>query len=163
MLIENSETIHRVLNSLDRLLSSYSGRQCVLQVDDHDVDLPIECDDDYWDHVNPSLAFKQPPHKPSEVAYFNSYIKLMDILAYAMRAIYSVKKPLNGQNVAYLDQKIVMDLDSALNNWMDSVPDHQTNRRQRSLPWPYVQMLLVRVVTSWRFKAERRCHFLHYM
>ncbi|KAG6853776.1 hypothetical protein C0991_001487 [Blastosporella zonata] len=113
-----------VLNSLDRLLSSFSGRQCVLQVDDHDVDLPIECDDEYWDDINPSLSFQQPPDKPSVIAYFNCYIKLMDILAYAMRAIYSVKKPLNGQNVAYLDQQIVMDLDSALNHWMDEVPDH---------------------------------------
>ncbi|KAG6919334.1 hypothetical protein DXG01_006880 [Tephrocybe rancida] len=90
----------------------------------HDVDLPIECDDEYWEHTDPALAFQQPPGKPSVIAYFNCYIRLMDILAYAMRAIYSVKKPMNEHPVTYLDQKIIMDLDSALNNWMDSVPDH---------------------------------------
>ncbi|KAG6828005.1 hypothetical protein H0H92_009697 [Tricholoma furcatifolium] len=115
-----------VLNSLDRLLSSYSGRQCALQVEDHDVDLPIECDDEYWDHPDPALAFKQPPDRPSAIAYFNCYIKLVDILAYTMRAIYPVNKltPLDGQAMTHLDQKTVMDLDSALNNWMDSLPEH---------------------------------------
>ncbi|KAF5385983.1 hypothetical protein D9615_002627 [Tricholomella constricta] len=117
----------RVLMSLDRLISSFSGRQCVLQEEGYDVDRPIECDDEYWDLKDSSLAFQQPPNKPSTIAYFNSYLKLMEILAYAMRVIYSVKKstfPSSGQSAPYLDQKIIMNLDSAMNSWMDSVPDH---------------------------------------
>ncbi|KAG6861935.1 hypothetical protein C0995_009885 [Termitomyces sp. Mi166 len=91
----------------------------------YDVDLPVECDDEYWEPSDPSRAFKQPPDMPSSIAYFNCYIKLMDILACAMRALYSVKKHINGQETTYTDQKIIMDLDSKLNDWMDSVPDHR--------------------------------------
>ncbi|KAG5729774.1 hypothetical protein E4T56_gene936 [Termitomyces sp. T112] len=113
-----------VLNSLDRLLSSFSGRQCVLQVDDHDVDLPMECDDEFWELSDTSRAFKQPPDIPSSIAYFICYIKLMNILAYAMRALYPVKRHIIGQAPTCTDQNIIMDLDSKLNDWMDSVPDH---------------------------------------
>lgn len=55
----------------------------------YDVELPIECDDEYWDHPDPSLAFQQPAGKPSTIAYFNCYLKLMDIFAYAMRVVVS--------------------------------------------------------------------------
>jgi hypothetical protein len=49
-----------------------------------DLDLPIECDDEYWDN-----GFQQPSGKPSSITYFNSFLRLMDILAYAMRLIVS--------------------------------------------------------------------------
>ncbi|KAG6849642.1 hypothetical protein H0H93_006646 [Arthromyces matolae] len=99
----------------------------------HDVDLPIECDDEYWEHSDPAIAFTQPPDKPSSISFFNCYIRLMDIMAYAMRAIapppppppqYSVKRNVSGQQTTYTDQKIIMEIDSKLNDWMDSVPDH---------------------------------------
>ncbi|KAG5636323.1 hypothetical protein H0H81_008407 [Sphagnurus paluster] len=92
-----------------------------------DVDRPTECDDEYWCSPDPTLAFKQPANKPSTVAFFNTYLKLTDIFAHAMRVIYSVKKPApeSGQSASAINQKIIMDLDSAMNSWMDSVPDHR--------------------------------------
>lgn len=53
------------------------------------LDLPIECDDEYMENSDPSLAFKQPPGKPSKIAYFNAHIKLLLILGSAQRTIVS--------------------------------------------------------------------------
>lgn len=52
-----------------------------------DIDLPTECDDEFWTNTEPELAFKQPPGKPSKVAFFNCYVRLHQILAFAMRTI----------------------------------------------------------------------------
>lgn len=55
-----------------------------------DVDLPVDCDDEYWDLDDPELSFKQPPGKPSTASYHIAFIKLIDILGYAMRTIVSL-------------------------------------------------------------------------
>ncbi|PPQ71792.1 hypothetical protein CVT24_006143 [Panaeolus cyanescens] len=106
-----------VIMSLDRQISSFSGRPCGLQDEDLDVDLPVECDDEYWDK-----GFRQPAGKPSTITYFNCYLRLMDIMAYAMRLIYSIKRP--DSKTGRSDQQIIAELDAAMNSWMDSVPDH---------------------------------------
>jgi len=57
----------------------------LIPIRSYDLDLPIECDDEYWE-----TGFQQPEGKPSSVAYFNMHLKLTDILAYAMRLIVSI-------------------------------------------------------------------------
>ncbi|KZT07879.1 uncharacterized protein LAESUDRAFT_724338 [Laetiporus sulphureus 93-53] len=115
-----------VLVLMDRSMSSVLGRPCMIQDDDFDLDLPIECDDEYWTNPDPDLAFKQPPGKPSVMAYFNSLIKLHRILFFALRTIYSItkSKALLGFVGQQWEQHIVAEIDSALNKWIDSVPDH---------------------------------------
>ena len=55
-----------------------------------DADFPIEnCDDEYWEYLDPELAFKQPPGKPSSALYWIGLIKLIDIMGYAIRTIVS--------------------------------------------------------------------------
>ena len=54
-----------------------------------DLDLPAECDDEYWSPQNPEDAFKQPQGKPSKLSYFIAYLKLSQILAFALRTIVS--------------------------------------------------------------------------
>lgn len=54
-----------------------------------DVELPLECDDEYWINEDPALAFKQPPGKPAKVAFFNCCIRLHQIHAFALRTIVS--------------------------------------------------------------------------
>lgn len=54
-----------------------------------DVDLPIICDDEYWIHPDPDLAFKQPESKPSVVASWVCGIGLLHILAVALRTLVS--------------------------------------------------------------------------
>lgn len=55
-----------------------------------DVDFPIECDDEYWDNEDPQQNFVQPTNKPSEISYFISLLKLMEIAAYVKRFIVSI-------------------------------------------------------------------------
>ncbi|OBZ66208.1 hypothetical protein A0H81_13860 [Grifola frondosa] len=111
---------------MDRSTSCALGRPCAIQDEDFDLDLPLECDDEYWENPDPSLAFKQPPGKPSKVTYFNCGLRLNQILAFALRTIYSINKSkaLLGFVGQQWEQHIVAELDSALNKWVDSVPDH---------------------------------------
>ncbi|CAA7260649.1 unnamed protein product [Cyclocybe aegerita] len=110
-----------IILSLDRHLSSESGRPCGLQDEDFDVGPPLDCDDEFWE-----TGFHQPPGKPSTVAFFNTYLRLTDILASAMRLVYSIKRVKSAPDNVPLrsQQQIIAELDSALNNWMDSVPAH---------------------------------------
>ena len=110
------------------------------------MDLPVGCDDEYWENDDPNLAFKQPPGKPSRVSYFNCLIRQNQILAFALRTIvsamchsamltsllttatqYSINKSkvLLGFIGPRWEQHIVSELDSALNKWIDAVPDHR--------------------------------------
>ena len=61
----------------------------VLSFSSIDVDLPIECDDEYWINSDPDLAFKQPEGKPSRLTYFNCMLKLTQIHAFAMKTVVS--------------------------------------------------------------------------
>ncbi|KAA1476286.1 hypothetical protein DENSPDRAFT_806972 [Dentipellis sp. KUC8613] len=115
-----------VLVVLDRMMSAGLGRPCAIQEEDFDIDLPAECDDEYWTHPDPEQAFKQPAGKQSYMSFFICLVKLNQILAFALRTIYSINKSkiLLGFVGQKWEQHIVAELDSALNKWIDSVPDH---------------------------------------
>ncbi|KAF8232089.1 hypothetical protein L208DRAFT_1377823 [Tricholoma matsutake] len=51
------------------------------------IDLAIECDDEYWDHPDPSEQFIQPPNIPSLATAFIIYIKVLQILNSLLRSI----------------------------------------------------------------------------
>jgi hypothetical protein len=56
----------------------------------HDVNLPTEIDDEYWDNEqDPEHTFKQPPGKYSLLSYFVCFIKFNQILAVSLRTIVS--------------------------------------------------------------------------
>jgi hypothetical protein len=55
-----------------------------------DVEMMIECDDEYWDHPDPEQAFKQPPGKPSLIASCNTFLKLSAIQGRALRELVCV-------------------------------------------------------------------------
>ncbi|KAF8198781.1 fungal-specific transcription factor domain-containing protein [Mycena galopus ATCC 62051] len=115
-----------VLVSYDRILSLGLGRPCAMQYDDFDIQLPTECDDEYWEPEDPAQAFRQPPGKPSSITFFNSCIRLSNILAFVLHLLYSSSKAKNlyaaGDRV--WDEHIVAELDSALNKWIDRIPEH---------------------------------------
>ncbi|KAI0081043.1 hypothetical protein K474DRAFT_57243 [Panus rudis PR-1116 ss-1] len=115
-----------VLVSLDRVISIALGRPCAIQDEDFDLELPVECDDEYWVVTDHELKFQQPPGKPSKITFFNCLMRLNQILAFALRTIYSINKSkiLLGFVGQQWEQHIVAELDSALNKWIDSVPDH---------------------------------------
>ena len=115
------------------------------RVDSFDLDYPVECDDEYWVTPDPSMAFQQPPEKPSLIAFFNCMLRLNQIHAFAMRTIvrssqldlqesrinvdaqYSTNKSkaLLGFVGSQWEERIVAELDSAMNAWIDSVPHHR--------------------------------------
>ncbi|RDX40755.1 hypothetical protein OH76DRAFT_1412738 [Lentinus brumalis] len=101
------------------------GRPIFLHDDDIDVDLPTEIDDEYWPTSASDGPPRQPEGKPSKVAVFVALIRLTRILASALRTIYPIKrsKPPPGQDPQW-EQRTVTDLDSSLNNWLDSLPAH---------------------------------------
>ncbi|KAG9309253.1 fungal-specific transcription factor domain-containing protein [Chiua virens] len=88
----------------DCQMSSSLGRPCAIQDEDFDLDYPIECDDEYWEHPDPEQAFKQPPDKPSTVSYFVSFIKLNNILSFAHRTIGMDEGVINGAQIVYSTQ-----------------------------------------------------------
>ncbi|KAG8728786.1 hypothetical protein FRC11_010206 [Ceratobasidium sp. 423] len=118
----------RILVVHDRVTSSALGRPCAIQDEDSDVGFPVEVDDEYWPHIQTDPAFvpTQPAGVPPRSAFFNCYLKLIQILGFALRTIYSINKSkiLLGFVGPQWEQHIVAELDSALNKWIDSVPDH---------------------------------------
>ncbi|KAF9491781.1 hypothetical protein BDN71DRAFT_1497859 [Pleurotus eryngii] len=109
----------------DRLLCAYVGRPCTIHAEDYDVEYPVEVDDEYWTNPDPELAFKQPPGKLSSITAFNLLIKLSEILGIVMRLLYPTNKSKlwTGVPGTYTERKIVAELDSQLNKWLDSVPE----------------------------------------
>ncbi|KAG6885969.1 hypothetical protein C0993_006896 [Termitomyces sp. T159_Od127] len=83
-----------------------------------DLDLPVDCDDEYWEVSDPTHNFQQPPGKPSKVSAFITYIKLMDILEYAQRTLYSINRKRSRSPES--DEEVVSRLDSELNQCLKS-------------------------------------------
>ncbi|KAJ6592379.1 fungal-specific transcription factor domain-containing protein [Mycena capillaripes] len=110
-----------VLVYWDRNLSANMGRTCAVQYDDFDIDLPIECDDEYWEH--PTRPFQQPAGIPCRVTFFNTLIGLHHILAFSLKILYRLKKSRFYLMDAW-EGSAVAELDSALNNWRDRIPEH---------------------------------------
>ncbi|KAJ7144001.1 fungal-specific transcription factor domain-containing protein [Mycena epipterygia] len=112
-----------VLVYMDRTASAAMGRPCAIQYDDFDIDLPVECDDEYWEH--PTHPFQQPPGVPSRVAFFNVLLRLNHILSFSLKMLYSLSKV---QVIFSIydawEEEAVVELDSALNSWRDGMPEH---------------------------------------
>ncbi|KAE9397941.1 hypothetical protein BT96DRAFT_49204 [Gymnopus androsaceus JB14] len=114
---------------IDIFTSAFLGRPRCINTEDFDVDLPCMCDDEYWENPDePEHAFQQPPGKPSSASYFICFIKLMDVLGLVMRTIYAIRRPemwtASGMNGLQWNEKIVAELDSSLNKWVDEIPEH---------------------------------------
>ncbi|KAK0229448.1 fungal-specific transcription factor domain-containing protein [Armillaria nabsnona] len=112
---------------LDRLVRLYVGYPAMIQDEELDLQTPIECNDEYWE-IAPDgrVHFNQPPGEPSKISYFNASIKLSEIMSVVMKTLCSLKKPRDmlGLTGKSWEQWLVADLDSSLNAWVDSVPDH---------------------------------------
>ncbi|KAJ8077247.1 Gypsy retrotransposon integrase-like protein 1 [Marasmius tenuissimus] len=123
---EQEKRVFWVLLSLDRCICNFMGRPSALRDEDYDQELPCDCDDEYWENPDPELAFKQPPDKPSSISCFILYLKLCEILAFALRTLYSIKKSkmMLGLVGNQWEQRIIQELDSSLNNWINSIPEH---------------------------------------
>ncbi|VDC03048.1 unnamed protein product [Peniophora sp. CBMAI 1063] len=115
-----------MLVTLDIWFSSFLGRSCAISLDSFDVEFPLDCDDEYWCNSDSEKAFKQPEGKPSDVAFFIAWIKLQLIHSHALRTIYSLEKHkvISKIGEQEWEKRVVSELDSALNRWVDALPDH---------------------------------------
>ncbi|KAJ6467873.1 fungal-specific transcription factor domain-containing protein [Mycena sanguinolenta] len=112
-----------VLMYLDRVASCILGRTCSMQFSDFDIEPLLEVDDEYWEH--PTHPFQQPAHKPPRVAFFNTLMRLNHILAFTLQILYSLNKVRVASSITdSWEEQAIAELDSALNNWRDQVPDH---------------------------------------
>jgi hypothetical protein len=108
----------------------------------YDIELPLDVDDEYWD-----TGFVQPVGQPSQLAYFVCHLQLSEvtprfspmaipsecwrqIMADAMRRLYGSKKSkiLLGWDGPDWEQRAVADLDSAMNDFVDSIPLHRKSQ-----------------------------------
>ncbi|KAJ7050642.1 fungal-specific transcription factor domain-containing protein [Mycena amicta] len=103
----------------DRTVSCALGRPAGLLYDDFDVQLPTEVDDPHWKD-------RQPLAVPSRVVFFNTMVKLTHILAWVLRFLYSLdkKNALYESGSEQWKEDLVVELDSALNEWVDAIPQH---------------------------------------
>ncbi|KAH9033208.1 hypothetical protein EDB83DRAFT_2319081 [Lactarius deliciosus] len=111
-----------VLVILDRLMSASLGRPCAIQEEDFDVDMPTEIDDDIGRtsktrNRRSSSRLENPRYSPV-----------------ALRTIYSINKSkiFLGFVGPHWEQHIVAELDSALNEWIDTVPNPPQMGHDRS-------------------------------
>ncbi|KAL1710083.1 hypothetical protein EV121DRAFT_193598 [Schizophyllum commune] len=88
---------------------------------------PMDVDDEYWhDPSNPERSWKQPKGKPSNVSCFIAQMKLSRIVEITVRTLYGSNK--YGSLAEFWgeqdwDRDVVQELDSALNKWLDEIPE----------------------------------------
>ncbi|KAJ7642084.1 hypothetical protein FB45DRAFT_365352 [Roridomyces roridus] len=109
---------------LDGLLSGFFGRTPTIHAEEYDVLPPLEVDDEYWE-----ADFVQPAGKPSALSFFVYFVRLFEIHVKALDRLYASKpKKLRMGWTAEHEMEVVAELDSLMNNFLDSVPNH--------LRWP---------------------------
>ncbi|KAJ7873877.1 fungal-specific transcription factor domain-containing protein [Mycena olivaceomarginata] len=104
---------------LERMVCAFMGRPMSLQVEEYDVEHPLEVDDEYWDQ-----GFTQPPGKPSQLAYLVCDLRLCEIWGDAIRRLYASKKSkiLMGWDGSEWEQRTVANFDSTMNDFLDFHP-----------------------------------------
>ncbi|KAJ4501161.1 fungal-specific transcription factor domain-containing protein [Lentinula lateritia] len=114
------------LAATDLYMSIATGRPRSTREDDFDLELPPDCDDEYWEiPSHPHLEYIQPIGKPSLMSYWHYFVKLLHIAGLVKDHLFTTRKSALWENSPPDgNDKIVMELDSALNSWMDELPDH---------------------------------------
>ncbi|KAK6996538.1 fungal-trans domain-containing protein [Favolaschia claudopus] len=111
-----------VLPSLNEISAfAWAGDPLCTQTSFCEVEPIQEIDDEFWER-----GFVQPLGKPSQLSYFSLELRLCDILHHVNRRLYGSKKTkkllrLDGPD---WEQKTVAEFDSAMNDFLDSVPLH---------------------------------------
>ncbi len=93
--------------------------------DSFDVELPIDCDDEYWETGNPDTDFKQPPGRLSHLGAFLHHLRLSTVISFAMRTLYGIRKSKKaaGLTTNAMDDSVSI-IDSMLNSWFNAIPPH---------------------------------------
>ncbi|KAF7357828.1 Zn(2)-C6 fungal-type domain-containing protein [Mycena venus] len=132
----------------DALMSAFLGKPRITRDDDYDIDYPVECDDEYWEHPDPEKRFKQPEGKPSVASFIVSYLKLTEILGTAQKTIYSVKRSQRGPEWSQAVVGRIGVVPRSINGWIpfqttcDGIQTGKMSRLQRS-PLAYMQAIIM--------------------
>lgn len=124
--------------SLDREISTTLGRPMAVQDEDFDVALPLEVDERYFTASGDGAVPTQPKGKPALISGFLSALKLDEIMGRTLRTIYAIGKAKVSRGLVGKgwDQLIVAEIDSLLNQWLDSVPKHlRYNANEKNEEW----------------------------
>lgn len=122
---ETYKRVFWVAYSLDRELAASLGRPIMLQDEDIDVELPIEIDDDYlFDTPDAEPLPAQPQDKSAHISGFLSSLRLDEIVGRTLKTVYALHttKIRSGIKSKIWDEHFVSEIDSALENWLDTVP-----------------------------------------
>ncbi|KAF5344052.1 hypothetical protein D9757_013879 [Collybiopsis confluens] len=127
-----------LLYAMDIFATAFLGRPSSIQNSSFDLDPPLDCDEEFWEHLDSVLQFKHPSGEPSRRSYWVCFIKLMIILKRVLSTIYPVN-PSNhwstkGMSKLEWSEQVVAELDSALNEWSEEIPVHlkwDPNRQNR--------------------------------
>jgi hypothetical protein len=118
---------------LDRALSAGLGRPLSIQDEDIDLDFPLEVSDEQLDKLNAlNLPFprerptSRATEEPTPMHAFNASIQLAQITGRTLKQLYSISKPHSDHSdgKAPWEQKVVAELDSSLNAWLNRLPAH---------------------------------------
>ncbi|KAJ7574560.1 hypothetical protein C8J56DRAFT_1064531 [Mycena floridula] len=91
-----------------------------------DVELPIDCDDEYWENPDPALAFRQPLNQPSKMTCFICLLQISDLMAVALRTLYCLNKTrriYDSENPRWKENTLER-LDDAMKGWAQRLPRH---------------------------------------
>jgi hypothetical protein len=152
--------------ALRRVSSLTSAFNLNINSSSFDLDLPIECDDEYWETTNPEDAFKQPKNQSSRVSYFVWNIKINKLIALAYRKavcffipdvnklqthIQGCIKRIKGDLL--LDEKNAEKMQSTAESWENSLPEH------REHPRDILNLLLYPTAVRWDPNCQNSLHY----
>ncbi|KAJ7178492.1 fungal-specific transcription factor domain-containing protein [Mycena crocata] len=111
------------LIAYDRFGSAILGRPRTLGEEDFDLEPCLEVDDPYFETDPP---FQQPVGVPCRLTFFNSWLRLSQIVTLTVSTIYAVHNPraLLGRIAKVRTNEVVAQLASALQDWLQSVPEY---------------------------------------
>ncbi|KAF7325582.1 Fungal-trans domain-containing protein [Mycena kentingensis (nom. inval.)] len=127
-----AEQYRRVVWTLvvfDTLMSSFHGRPVLLDIEDVDLQLPVDKHQEEWGEEpatelhptrNGADSTSAKPRRPTTSAFIRAYIQLVKICA---RMQETAELAVAGEGDAVTPEDVVA-LDSALNQWVDEIPDH---------------------------------------
>ncbi|CDU23715.1 related to transcriptional activator acu-15 [Sporisorium scitamineum] len=143
---ETYKRVFWVAYSLDRECAASLGRPIMLQDEDIDVELPFEIDDEYLFKTPDAEPLPvQPQDKPALISGFLCSLRLDEIVGRTLKTVYALHKTKIrfGINSKEWDERLVSEIDSALNNWLDTVPPHlRYDPHERSDEWLLQSSLL---------------------
>lgn len=143
---ETYKRVFWVAYSLDRECAASLGRPIMLQDEDIDVEIPIEIDDEYLFRTPDAEPLpKQPADKPALISGFLCSLRLDEIVGRTLKTVYALHKTKIrfGINSKEWDERLVSEIDSALNNWLDTVPQHlRFDPHERNDEWLIQSSLL---------------------